>query len=100
LLSELYEVFRRKISADEPPAKAAAEAVVMEDARFRSIEGKFDALSHTMDQRFGAFGHTMDQRFDALSQRSDVLNQPFDELSRVTNVLAHLATRWTNGWTR
>jgi hypothetical protein len=25
LLSELYEAFRRKVGADEPPAKAAAE---------------------------------------------------------------------------
>jgi hypothetical protein len=107
MLSELYDAFRRKVGADEPPAKAAAEAVVIEDARFRSIDGKFDALSHTMDQRFdtlsqrfdvlsqsfdglsrlmdqrfGAFGHTMDQRLDALSQRFDVLNQPFDGLSR------------------
>jgi hypothetical protein len=71
MLSELYDAFRRKVGADEPPAKAAAEAVVIEDARFRSIDGKFDALSHTMDQRFAA-----------LSQRFDVLNQPFDGLSR------------------
>ena len=72
MLSELYDAFRRKIGADEPPAKTAAEAVVIEDARFRSIEGKFDALNHTMDQRF-----------DAVSQRFDVLNQPIDGLSRV-----------------
>jgi tetrahydromethanopterin S-methyltransferase subunit G len=103
MLSELYDAFRRKVGADEPPAKAAAEAVVIEDTRFRSIDGKFDALRHTMDQqfaalsqrldvlsqpfdglsrlmdqRFGAFAHTMDQRFDALSRRFDVLNQPFD----------------------
>jgi hypothetical protein len=72
MLSELYDAFRRKIGADEPPAKTAAEAVVIEDARFRSIDGKFDALNHTMDQRF-----------DAVSQRFDVLNQPIDGLSRV-----------------
>jgi hypothetical protein len=71
MLSELYDAFRRKVGADEPPAKTAAEAVVIEDAWFHSIDGKFDAL-----------GHTMDQRFDALSQRFDVLNQPFDGLSR------------------
>ena len=89
MLSELYGAFRRKVGADEPPAKAAAEAVVIEDTRFRSIDGRFDALSRTMDQRF-----------DALSQRFDVLNQPFDGLSRWTNVLAHLAKRWANGSTR
>jgi hypothetical protein len=70
--SELYEVFRRKVGADEPPARVVAEAAVIEDARFRSIDKRFDALSHTMDQRF-----------DALSQRFDVLNQPSDGLSRV-----------------
>jgi hypothetical protein len=62
MLSKLYDAFRRKVGADEPPAKAAAEAVVIEDARFRSIDGKFDALSHTMDQRFAA----LSQRFDVL----------------------------------
>jgi hypothetical protein len=72
MLSKLYDAFRRKIGADEPPAKASAEAVVIEDARFRSIDGKFDALNHTMDQRF-----------DAVSQRVDALNQPIDGLSRV-----------------
>ena len=72
LLSELYEVFHRKVGADERPASVVAEAAVIEDARFRSIDKRFDALSHTMDQRF-----------DALSQRFDVLNQPSDGLSRV-----------------
>jgi hypothetical protein len=72
LLSKLYEVFRRKVGADERPARVVAEATVIEDARFRSIDKKFDALSHTMDQRF-----------DAISQRFDVLNQPSDGLSRV-----------------
>src|SRR5215475_3993460 len=72
LLSELYEVFHRNVGADERPAKVVAEAAVIEDARFRSIDKKFDALSHTMDQRF-----------DALSQRFNVLNQPSDGLSRV-----------------
>ena len=67
LLSELFEVFHRKVGADERPARVVAEAAVFEDARFRSIDKKFDALSHTMDQRF-----------DALSQRFDVLNQPSD----------------------
>jgi hypothetical protein len=63
LLSELYEAFRRNVGADERPARVVPEAAVIEDTRFRSIDGKFDALSHTMDQRF-----------DALSQRFDVLN--------------------------
>jgi hypothetical protein len=72
LLTEIYEAFRRKVGADERPARVVAEAAVMEDARFRSIDKKFDALSHAMDQRF-----------DALSQRFDVLNQPSDGLSRV-----------------
>ena len=72
LLSELYEVFRRKVGADEQPARVVAEAAVIEDARFRTVDKKFDALSHTMDQRF-----------DALSQRFDVLNQPSDGPSRV-----------------
>jgi hypothetical protein len=71
LLSKLYEVFRRKVGADERPARVVAEATVIEDARFRSIDKKFDALSHTMDQRF-----------DALSQRFVVLDQPSDGLSR------------------
>src|SRR5919108_4236559 len=48
MLSELYDAFRRKIGADELPAKTAAEAVVIEDARFRGIDRKFDALNHTM----------------------------------------------------
>jgi len=48
MLSELYDAFRRKIGADEPVAKAATEAVVIEDARFRSIDGKFDVRSHTV----------------------------------------------------
>ena len=72
MLSELYGAFRRKVGVDEPPTKAAAEAVVIEHTRFRSIDGKFDALSHTMSHRF-----------DTLSHRFDVLNQPCDGLSRV-----------------
>ena len=72
MLSELYGAFRRKVGVIEPPTKAAAEAVVIEHTRFRSIDGKFDALSQTMGQRF-----------DALSQRFDVLNQPCDGLTRV-----------------
>jgi hypothetical protein len=72
MLSELYHAFRRKVGANERPARVVAEAVVIEDARFRSIDKKLDALSHTMKQRF-----------DALSQRFDVLNQPSDGLSRV-----------------
>jgi hypothetical protein len=72
LLSEVYEAFRHKVGADERPASVVPEAAVIEDTRFRSIDGKFDALSHTMDQRF-----------DALSQRFNVLNQPSDGLSRV-----------------
>ena len=90
LLSELYGSFRRKVGADERPARVVAEASVIEDARFRGIDKKFDALSHTMDQRF-----------DALSQRFNVLNQPSDGLSRVMpNALTHLVTRWANGFTR
>jgi hypothetical protein len=72
LLSEVYEAFRRKVGADERPASVVPEAAVIEDTRVRSIDGKFDALSHTMDQRF-----------DALSQRFNVQNQPSDGLSRV-----------------
>ena len=85
MLSELYGAFRRKVGADEPPAKAAAEAVVIEDTRFRSIDGRFDALSRAMDQRFDALSQRfgmLNQRFDALSQRFVMLNQPFDGLSR------------------
>jgi hypothetical protein len=72
LLSEVYEAFRRQVGADEQPASVVPEAAVIEDTRFRSIDGKVDALSHTMDQRF-----------DALSQRFNVLNQPSEGLSRV-----------------
>jgi hypothetical protein len=72
MLSELYGAFRRKVGVDEPPTKAAAEAMMIEDTRFRSIDGKFDALSHTIGQRF-----------DALSHRFDVLNQPCEGLTRV-----------------
>ncbi len=86
MLSELYDAFRRKIGADEPPAKTAAEAVVIEDARFRSIDGKFDALNQTMDQRFDVLNQpidglirVMDQRFDALKQRLDALDRMIDE---------------------
>ncbi len=94
LLSELYEIVRRKVGADERPARVVAEGAVIEDARVHSIDKKFDALSHTMDQRF-----------DALSQRFVVLNEPSDGLCRVldqrfyaltkrwTNALAHLVTR-------
>jgi hypothetical protein len=101
MLSELYDAFRRKIGAYEPPAKTAAEAVVIEDARFRNIDGKFDALNHTMDQRFDA----VSQRFDGLNQPidglSEVMDQRFDALTmQWTNVLAYLAKRWANGWTR
>ena len=89
LLSELYEVFHRKVGADEQPARVVAEAAVIEDARFRSIDKKFDALSqprdglsgvmdhrfdalnHAMDQRFGTFGHQVGQRFDALGRMID-----------------------------
>jgi tetrahydromethanopterin S-methyltransferase subunit G len=78
LVLELYEVFRRKVGADEPPARVVSEAAVIEDARFRSIDKKFDALSHTMDQRF-----------DALSQRFVVLKEPSDGLSRVLDQRFH-----------
>jgi hypothetical protein len=101
LLSELYEVFRRKVGADERPARGVAETAVIEDARFRSIDKKFDALSHTMDQRFDTLSqrfdmldqpsdglsHVLEQRFGTfgreMGQRFDVLNQPSDVLSRV-----------------
>src|SRR5215510_8300179 len=91
MLSELYDAFRRKVSADEPPAKTAAEAVVIEDARFRSIDGKFDGLSRTMDQRFDALSHAMDQRSDVLSRAMDqrfgaigqAMGQRLDVLSRM-----------------
>ena len=66
MLSELYGAFRHKVGADEPPAKAAAEAVVIGDTRFRSIDGRFDALSYTMDQQFDA----LSQRFDGRTNRS------------------------------
>jgi len=85
LLSEVYEAFRRNVGADERPARVVPEAAVIEDTRFRSIDGKFDALSHTMDQRFDALSHTMDQRFDALSQPRDglsgVMDHRFDALN-------------------
>jgi len=106
-LSELYETFRRKVGADKRPARVVPEPswwhrsraasrpkAVIEDTRFRRIEGKFDALSHTIDQRFdalsqrfdvkrfdalnhamgqrfGTFGHEMGQRFDALGRMID-----------------------------
>ena len=72
LLSEVYEAFRRRVGADERPASVVPEAAVIEDTRFRGINGKVDTLSHTVDQRF-----------DALSQRFNVLNQPSEGLSRV-----------------
>ena len=85
LLSELYGSFRRKVGADERPARVVAEAAVIEDIRFRSIDKKFDALSHTTDQRFDALG----QRFVALSQPRDglsgVLDQRFDALNHATD---------------
>src|SRR5262249_18497037 len=43
MLSELYGACRRKVGADELPTKAAAEAVVIEGTRFRSIDGRFPA---------------------------------------------------------
>jgi hypothetical protein len=67
MLSELYDAFRRRVGADEAPAKATVE-----DARLRSIDGKIDTLSHTMDQRL-----------DALSERFDVVSQPSEGLSHV-----------------
>src|SRR5262245_50974324 len=86
MLSELYGAFRRKVGADEPPAKAAAEAVVIENTR--SIDGKLDALSHTIDQRFDA----LSQRFDAVSQPFDVsrvMGQRFDALSQAMDALSN-----------
>src|SRR5262249_51466075 len=75
-LSEVYEAFRRKVGADEQPI--VPQVAVIEDTRFRSIDGKFDALSHTMDQRF-----------DALSQRLNVPNQPTDGLDQRFDALNH-----------
>ena len=76
MLSELFDALHRKVGADKRPARVVLEPswwhrsqaasrpqAVIEDTRFRRIDEKFDALSHTMDQRF------------------DVLNQPFDGLS-------------------
>src|SRR5262245_56878206 len=90
MLSELYGAFRRKVGVDEPPTnyKAAAEAVVIEDTRFRSIDEKFDAL---MDQRFDALDHATDQRLDALSRAMDKrfasfgheMGERFDALCRM-----------------
>ena len=120
-LSEAYEALRRVVGADVPsapdlprawrrPARVVPEAAVIEDTWFRSIDGKFDALSHTMgkrldalsqrldvlnqpsdrlscelDQRFDALNHAMNQRFDALNhamdQRSDALNHAMDQRS-------------------
>jgi len=107
MLSELFDALRRKVDADKRPARVVPEPswwhrsraasrpqAVIEDTRFRRIEGKFDALSHTIDQRFdalsqrfdvkrfdalnhamgqrfGTFGHEMGQRFDALGRMID-----------------------------
>src|SRR5262249_11254404 len=83
MLSELYGAFHRKVGADEPPAKAAVEAVVIEDRRFRSIDGRFDALSHTMDQRFDVLNQPLDGLSRAMDKRVDALNHAMDERSDV-----------------
>ena len=83
-LSELYETFRRKVGADKRPARVVPEPswwhrsraasrpqAVIEDTRFRRIDGKFDALSRAMDKRFDALNHEMGQRFDALGRMID-----------------------------
>ena len=83
-LSELYETFRRKVDADKRPARVVPEPswwhrsraasrpqAVIEDTRFRRIDGNFDALSRAMDQRFDALNHEMGQRFDALGRMID-----------------------------
>jgi hypothetical protein len=77
MLSELYGAFRRKGGADEPPTKAAAEAVVIEGTRFRSIDGRFDALSHTMDQRLDTLSRMIDERFATINQRFAAIDQYF-----------------------
>jgi hypothetical protein len=119
LLSEVYEAFRRKVGADERPASVVPEAAVIEDTRVRSIDGKFDALSHTMDQRFDALSQrfnvqnqpsdglsrVLDQRFDALNHAMDQRFGPFvtrwaSSSTRWTNALSYLVTRWANGSTR
>jgi hypothetical protein len=78
-LSEVYEAFRRKVGADERPASVVPEAAVIEDTRFRSIDGKFDALSHTMDQRFDALSQPSDGLSRVLDQRFDALNHAMDQ---------------------
>ena len=83
-LSELYETFRRKVGADKRPARVVPEPswwlrsraasrpqAVIEDTRFRRIDGNFDALSRAMDHRFDALNHEMGQRFDALGRMID-----------------------------
>jgi hypothetical protein len=70
MISELYDAFRRKVGTDEAPAEPAAEAVVLENARFHSILEKVEALSRGSDQRF-----------DSLSQGFNVLNRRFDEIN-------------------
>jgi hypothetical protein len=84
MFSELYDALRRKVGAERPAwvvpepfwwhrwRAASRPRATIEDTRFRRIDGKFDALSHTLDQRF-----------DALSQRFDGLHQPYGGLSRV-----------------
>src|SRR5215469_5414193 len=103
-LSELYETFRRQVGADKRPARVVPEPswwhriraasrpqAVIEDTRFRRIDGKFDALSHTMDQRFDVLNEpfvglsrAMDKRFDALMDKrfyalSHAMDQRFGE---------------------
>ena len=88
LLSELYGVFRRKVGADERPAGVVAEAMVIEDARFRSIDKKFDALSHTMDQRFDALGRMIDDRFARVDQHFVARDVRFGSLETKTASIA------------
>src|SRR6516164_9780209 len=84
MLSELFDALRRKVDADKRPARVVPEPswwhrsraasrpqAVIEDTRFRRIDGKFDALSRAMDQRFDALNHEMGQRFDALGRMID-----------------------------
>ena len=85
MLSELFDALRRKVDANKRRARvvpgpswwhrsraASRPQAVIEDTRFRRIEGKFDALSHTMDQRFDGLSQRFDvKRFDALNHAMD-----------------------------
>ena len=106
-ISELYDALRRKVGADERPARVVSEPswwhrsraasrprAMIEDTRLRRIDGKFDALSQrfdlrnqpcdglsrVMDQRFDTLNHGIDQRFGAFGHE---MGQRFDALGRM-----------------